>query len=320
MPCCELDEDRASRRTRAEYETFSDGLDTNVQAIKRYIHPREKKMAGYDLHCLKGHGGHHGSFKRGCEICNALRRKHTYTPTTVEPYVPQQPMFFCVADSIYLKVQSRWGNNYVTLTYDVAGGYRFKNIWCERRNDWDHKFTTMVKEIRADGRFQDLDYPPIGVVSLDPAGEWGPDSAGIRDLGLKLGIKFEWVDTGAGFKNAAAYHEVQVRHWMRMVKATMIEHTVPLDYIEEVGDYITTIINCMPRQMDIKSRRGSARTPNEYCSGGRVDRLDDAHTLHHACNPGRLAYVALKESKSKASEWLPMLKQAWTFPVAQASL
>ena len=176
-----------------------------------------------------------------------------------------------------------------------------RNIWNEYKNDFIKSFKVNVQELRADPLFKQDGYDAVVIVTLDPAGEWGPYSDELHGLGVELGIKFAWTP-GDGHKNQAAYNEIMIRHWTRRVKATMIEYTIPVSYMQEVGDFITLVDNCLAMNRDLKGQRGGGPTTNERASRGRIDRSDDAHVLHHAVSVGRLALVTKKALASDMTD------------------
>mgnify|MGYP006085448567 CR=1 FL=1 len=295
--------DKVSEQT--EYESFvatlNDEMDVgDITATKQFLAHKFRGMTAYALHQWFGHVGTCDKLGRRCRVCAQTRWAQHFVRSKVDPHISTMPMWFFTMDSLYLERITRWGNRYVNIGRDVSTGKWLPCLWVEHRNQFLSRFRHMVRRVRSDPKYNRLP-KVIAVIGLDPAGEWQPWLKELYELETELELRFVHTP-GDGDKRAAAYNEVAVLHFFRRTKNAMIENTVPLAYIEEVGNNVTLLSDLLPLSRDIRSKSGDAPTVLERATDGFEQRAEHRHLLNKYVPVGVVALVSLARASVHASD------------------
>ena len=154
-------------------DRLGEEMDSDITAVKPFMHPRERGLKVATLHRRWNHIGCNKLGNTKCNVCEQLHWMHRQVRRKFEPFVPTVPMEWFTLDSVYLKPTTRWGNNYANVCRGMSEGLFLPTIYVESRDNFVQKFEAMLLAVRADPTFRKV--PQVmRYLSLDAAGEWGP--------------------------------------------------------------------------------------------------------------------------------------------------
>jgi len=202
-------------------DKLGEAMDSDITAVKPFMHPREKGLKVGMLHRRWCHIGCNRMGNEKCSICEQLNWAHRQVRRVGQPFIPTVPMAWFTLDSCYIKPTTRWGCNYVHVCRGMSEGLFLPPIWTETRENFVPKLEAMLEGVRSDPTFRKISQI-MTHLSLDAAGEWGPWMEELQSMATRMRIKIVHVP-GDGDKRTAAYHEIAVRHFITRMKAALME-------------------------------------------------------------------------------------------------